>query len=131
MMSLHGSRTHNEWLGKAAARADDAASWTPSRLAAAAIVGAARLRYGSAAARSAWDTWQHDGAATASPNAGHPMAAMAGALGRRLEKRRHYVLGAAFPEPTAEDIGRAIDLTATAAAILLFVCTSAPLMSKR
>ena len=117
--SMYGYRGDTEWLGKAAARSDDLLNWLPSRLAAAAIVGAARLRLGSATAASALDTWQADAGATASPNAGQPMAAMAGALRRRLEKRDHYVLGERFPEPTAADIRRALDLTSTASWIAL------------
>lgn len=117
--SMFGYRGDNEWLGKAAARTDDALSWLPSRLAAAAIVAAARLRLGAAAAGRALATWRSYGGTTASPNAGRPMAAMAGALERRLEKRGHYVLGGEFSEPASDDVRRAVDLTATAAGIAL------------
>lgn len=115
--SMYGYRGENEWLGRAAAKTDDILSWVPSRLAAGAIVGAAMVRLGKAVALSALATWHRDAGKTASPNAGQPMAAMAGALQRRLEKPGHYVLGGSFPEPAADDIRRAIDLTATAAAI--------------
>ncbi len=36
---------------------------------------------------------KRDGKNTESPNAGYPMAALAGALGTRLEKIDHYSLG--------------------------------------
>src|SRR5205823_12487301 len=48
-----GYRGENEWLGKAAARADDALSWLPSRVSAAALVGAAGLVRGRRAGMSA------------------------------------------------------------------------------
>ena len=43
--------------------------------------------------RKAWRIWRRDHDRTESLNAGHPMAAMAGALGVRLEKPGHYALG--------------------------------------
>lgn len=129
--SMYGYRDQREWLGKAAAHTDVALNWVPSRLAAAALVGAARLRLGKASARSALETWRADAGSTASPNAGRPMAAMAGALQRRLEKPGYYVLGASFAEPSATDIGRAMDLTATAAAIALLVASGALLLTRR
>ena len=43
---------------------------------------------------------------TESPNAGWTMSAMAGALGRCLEKTDHYKLGAEFPPPASKDIVR-------------------------
>ena len=55
-------------------------------------------------ARRALEVWRHDRGRTASPNAGHPMAAMAGALGVRLEKRGDYLLGATLRPPVAADV---------------------------
>ncbi|MEM2933403.1 MAG: adenosylcobinamide-phosphate synthase CbiB [Methanocellales archaeon] len=52
-----------------------------------------------------------DGGKTASPNSGYPMAALAGALEVRLEKRNSeesYVLGGEFKLPLAGDIKRAV-----------------------
>jgi len=43
--------------------------------------------------RGAWRIWLRDHGRTESLNAGHPMAAMAGALGVRLEKPGNYFLG--------------------------------------
>ncbi len=48
------------------------------------------------------------------------MAAMAGALGRRLEKPGHYVLGKSFPDPDANDIRRAARLVEAASAMADF-----------
>jgi adenosylcobinamide-phosphate synthase len=129
--SMYGYRGGTEWLGKVAARSDDVLSWLPSRLAAATIVGAARLRQGPTAAASARAAWRHDAASTESPNAGRPMAAMAGALQRRLEKRGHYVLGADFPEPCPADVRRAIDLTAMAAVLAAVGLAAALVVARR
>lgn len=106
--SLWGYRDPaREWLGKAGARADDAANWLPARLSALVLVIAASL-FGTQ--RQAWRIWQRDARRTASPNAGHPMSAMAGALGVELEKIGHYQLGAGLALPKAADIPRAIGL---------------------
>ena len=88
--------------------------------AALASLAAASLLGGLPAGRSAARIWARDGSATSSPNAGRPMAAMAGAVNRRLEKPAHHVLGAEYPEPTAEDVRRAVR-TAGLAAVLLCV----------
>ena len=69
--------TH-EWLGKAPARLDDLANLIPARLSAALIVLAAALV--GEDPMVAWQVWRRDARETASPNAGHPMSAMAGAL---------------------------------------------------
>ena len=57
--------------------------------------------------QAAWNTALQDHTATASPNAGWPMAAMAGALRVRLEKIDHYVLGGEYRSPGASDIAAA------------------------
>jgi len=129
--SMYGYHGENEWLGKAAARTDDILSWLPSRIAAGAIVAAARVRLGPDAATAGVATWRRDARVTESSNAGNPMAVMAGALQRRLEKRDHYVLGAEFAEPDASDLRRAIDLTATAAGLTLAGFTAALVFGRR
>ena len=99
--------TH-EWLGKFPARLDDALNWIPARLSAVLILLAAWVLGEDSV--SAWHTWRRDAAKTASPNAGHPMSAMAGALGVELEKVGHYRLGAGKRQPAREDIARATRL---------------------
>ncbi|MGE0228526.1 MAG: adenosylcobinamide-phosphate synthase CbiB [Dehalococcoidia bacterium] len=94
-------------LGEGAARVDDALNLVPARATALAITAAAAFE---GSARRSWQTWRRDCRQTSSPNAGHPMAAMAGALGVRLEKRGAYTLGADFPPPSAADLGRALRL---------------------
>src|SRR5437762_920464 len=79
--------------------------WMPARVTGLLIVAAAALCRADAA--GAWRTLRRDGARTASPNAGWLMAALAGALGVRLEKAGHYVLNAEGAEPDALTIRRA------------------------
>jgi adenosylcobinamide-phosphate synthase len=92
-------------FGSAAARIDDAANLAPARLTALAIIASAAPE-GSGA--SALATWWRDRAGTPSPNAGQPMAAMAGATGTALTERGLYNLGAGFPPPTPADLRRGI-----------------------
>jgi len=110
MLGYHGEL---EWLGKASARLDDAASAGSARAAALAIALCAPLADGSAS--RAWRTARREHRRTASPNAGWPMAAMAGALDRRLEKTGHYVLHEEGMLPCWRDIARARRLTGAAA----------------
>jgi adenosylcobinamide-phosphate synthase len=88
MIGYHG---RYEYLGKAAARLDDLLNWIPARLTAAMLVLAGALR--GQDARRGLRVWWRDGARTESPNAGRPMATMAGLLGVRLDKPGHYQLG--------------------------------------
>jgi adenosylcobinamide-phosphate synthase len=86
-----GYRGRYEWLGKASARLDDLLNLVPARLTAALLLAAGAL----SGARTADGVriLRRDGAKTESPNAGRPMAAMAGLLGVELEKVDHYRLG--------------------------------------
>ena len=114
-----------EYLGRVTARLDDVLNFVPARLGAVTIVAAAAL-----AGRSATDAWRalrRDARRTASPNAGQTMAAMAGAIGARLEKRGHYELGSGPPA----DVGAidaalgvmrwAVALSVTAALLALWL----------
>jgi adenosylcobinamide-phosphate synthase len=105
-----------EYFGKVAARLDDVMNLVPARVAALAIVLAA-VASGAHAAR-AWRTMLDHHGRTASPNAGWTMAAMAGALGVRLEKPGHYLLGEGA-EPTAADISIAVRIMIVAALIAI------------
>ncbi len=106
-----------EWLGKCAARLDDGLNLVPSRLTAALMLSLGWLDGGQFA--PAWRVWWRDSLKTASPNAGHPMAAAAGVLGVELEKAGAYVLGAGQRLPRAADIGRAVRLLGLTVAGLL------------
>lgn len=88
MIGYHG---RYEWFGKTAARLDDLLNLAPARVTAALLLLAgAALGHD---ARRGWRVLHRDGGRTESPNAGWPMAAMAGLLGVVLEKRDHYRLG--------------------------------------
>ncbi len=123
--SMIGHRTprHNAY-GFAAAKLDDAVNWPAARLAAVWLVLAAGLSRG-ASATAAWRIMRRDARGHASPNAGWPEAAMAGALGIRLGGSRVYagrvVKDAAMGEGTqivnAEIIRRALRLYRTACAL--------------
>ncbi|HLH69318.1 MAG TPA: CobD/CbiB family cobalamin biosynthesis protein [Candidatus Dormibacteraeota bacterium] len=115
--AMYGYHGELEWLGKSAAHLDDLLNWLPSRAAALALLAAAALDLGPRAARQGLRTWRDDAARTESPNAGRPMAAMAGCLGRRLEKPGHYLLGERYPLPDASDLRRAARLTGLAAGL--------------
>ena len=104
--SMLGYRGRYEYLGKAAARLDDAVNLIPARLSALMLLASGTL--GQLSARRAWSTMLRDRGQTASPNAGLTMSAMAGLLGTRLEKPGHYRLGEGMREPNAEDIGTAV-----------------------
>lgn len=104
-----------EHFGKMAARLDDALNLVPARLAALAIVLAAALTAADAA--GAWRALVRDRGATASPNAGWTMSAIAGALDVTLEKRGAYRLGYGR-RPGVRDVGRSVIVVAAAAALL-------------
>jgi adenosylcobinamide-phosphate synthase len=105
-----------EHLGKAAARSDDLLNLAPARLTAALVAAAAQLvnRRGA----TAWRLARRDHERTASPNAGWPMAAMAGALDTTLAKRGHYTLGDGQRTPDAAMIGEARAVARTTVALL-------------
>lgn len=123
--SMIGYRGKYEYLGKAAARLDDLLNLIPARLTALLIIGLAPLYGGDRA--NAWQTWRKDARKTASPNAGHPMAAAAGALRVELEKPGHYKLGQPLEPVTPEVIKKAekmVWLVGICAAGLLGLCGS-------
>jgi adenosylcobinamide-phosphate synthase len=104
--SMLGYRdVEREWLGKFPARLDDVLNLIPARLTGLFIVVAAP--FCGASLMSAWKIMWRDSSATASPNAGVPMSAMAGALGVELEKVDHYHLGKRLRHPDVSDLIRA------------------------
>jgi adenosylcobinamide-phosphate synthase len=112
--AMIGYRGRYEYLGKAAARLDDVLNWIPARITAALLVVAGALTGRDAA--GGWRVLRRDGGRTASPNAGRPMAAMAGLLGVALDKPGHYRLGDG-PAPTAAAIAAAWRVVTVAAAL--------------
>ncbi len=115
--AMIGYRGDYEWFGKAAARLDDAVNFVPARLTALLLLLSGGLT-GHDVGRGI-SILRRDGALTESPNAGRPMATMAGLLGVRLEKKDHYALGDAERplDPTA--IGRSIRLLRTLGYVVL------------
>lgn len=107
-------------FGWAAARTDDLINFPPARLAGVLLVLVAGQRQGSA-----WRTMRRDARLHASPNAGWPEAAMAGALGVVLGGAARYdgVVAArpAFgdgPAPSVEDLERGLALYRRACVLL-------------
>jgi adenosylcobinamide-phosphate synthase len=107
----------HEWLGKPAARLDDALNWLPARLAAGLLAVATWLAEGRAAAANAWRTRCAQARNTASPNAGQTMATMAGALGVTLTKRGHYALAGGDAEITPDVLARGRRIVRVAAGL--------------
>jgi adenosylcobinamide-phosphate synthase len=115
--AMIGYRGRFEWLGKIAARLDDALNLVPARLTAGLLLLAGALR--GVRVREGMRVWWRDARNTESPNAGHPMAAMAGMLGVRLEKRGCYALGDATRALEPADVARAWRVVSAAAWIAL------------
>lgn len=101
-----------EDFGWGAARSDDVLGWIPARVTAAALALAAPTVGGSFG--SALRAVRSSAHLTASPNGGWPMAAAAGALDVRLEKRGEYALNPGGLPPTAERLEAAERLIAFA-----------------
>ncbi|GAC1542832.1 MAG: adenosylcobinamide-phosphate synthase CbiB [Myxococcales bacterium] len=120
-----GYHGETEWLGKAAARFDDLLNLVPARLTAALLVAASAIC--RASPLGALRVWWNDGSATESPNAGRPMAAMAGALGVQLEKIGHYRLGAPAPPPGPGEIAHSVAILVVARA-LAALCAAMPVI---
>jgi adenosylcobinamide-phosphate synthase len=102
-----------EWLGKAAARLDDLTNLLPARLTALLLL-VSGLLCGADVRRGA-RILLRDGRKTESPNAGRPMAALAGLLGVELEKVGHYRLGDPLEALGADTINAAWRVVALAA----------------
>ena len=115
-----------ERFGKAAARLDDLANLVPARLGATALaVGAALVgENGAGAARVAWAHHHR----TASPNAGWPMAAMAGALDVGLAKRGAYRLGEGALPSSPDAIRRARRVLGAAAGVAVVLLAGVALL---
>ncbi len=117
MWGYHGAYEH---LGKTAARVDDLVNLAPARLTGLLMIGAAALCGRDAA--GAWRVMWRDHGRTTSPNAGWPMAAMAGALGIELEKVEHYRVGAPAAPPSPAAIGQSVRLVYSVCALGAAAC---------
>ena len=115
--SMIGYRGRYEYLGKAAARLDDAVNLVPARVSALLLLAAGAM--GRLPVSRAWRSVRRDSSRTASPNAGVTISAVAGMLGTRLEKPGHYCIGEGMSEPEPGDIGKAIRIAERAALLAL------------
>jgi len=115
-------------FGQTAAKLDDIVNLPPSRLSALLIVASAYLTRG-ASASSAWKAMRRDASRHASPNAGYPEAAMAGALGFALGGPRSYEgaehdgawMGDGRSDLNAHDIHDALRLYTSADGLLIAI----------
>jgi len=127
--SMIGHRTErHQDFGRTAAQLDDIVNFPASRLSALLIVAASYLTKG-ASASGAWQAMWRDGSKHASPNAGYPEAAMAGALGLALAGPRAYDgaptdgawMGDGRREANAADIRAALELYGRADGLLIAI----------
>jgi len=117
MVGYHGEY---EYLGKFASRLDDVLNFVPARLTALLLVLATFLSRKDT--RSSWQVMLSDHANTESPNAGWPMAAVAGALNVQLEKVGHYKLGRANAHLIPETVDAALKLVLIAMLSWVVLC---------
>ena len=109
-----------EHFGKFAARLDDILNWLPARLGGLLLAAAAGLCHLNS--KNAFHTMFSQYRLTSSPNAGWTMAAAAGALEIKLEKKGDYKLEGGKRLPSAEDIRRSDQLVKTALLLCLLFC---------
>jgi len=125
--AMIGYRGRYEYLGKFAARLDDLLNLIPARLTAILLVSGAVVS-GSNGRQGLATAWR-DHRKAASPNAGWPMSAMAGALGVQLEKVGHYRLGDGLRPPRIGDIQRAERIVGAALGIGLLALAGGALIA--
>ncbi len=120
MVGYHGK---HEYLGKFAARLDDVLNFIPARISALLLVLAGLIT--GRGVRATWLTALKEQSRTESPNAGWPMAAVAGALGVQLEKKGYYKLGKAGTPLTTAAIDGSLRLAQIAALTWTIICFTA------
>jgi adenosylcobinamide-phosphate synthase len=113
-------------IGWMSARLDTAANYLPARLTALLMVVSARML--GTDWKNSLATMRRDHDKTLSPNAGYPMATMAGALRVRLEKVGHYALGDGRELATVYKCRQAISIMKLTT-LLFFLVFSLPAMS--
>ena len=111
------------WFG---ANCDNVLNYIPSRLTGITMVLASLLL--GYDWKNCYEIFKRDGKNTDSPNAGYPMAALAGALGTKLEKIEHYSLGTDHEEITLQKVRDAITLMKVTS-LLFFVIVSIPIIT--
>jgi adenosylcobinamide-phosphate synthase len=125
--SMIGYRTERyEYFGKAAARLDDFVNFVPARLTALALIGAAWIGRQFAYpfdGEAAWRIVRRDGHKHASPNAGYPEAALAGALGVQFGGASRY-FEKVIEKPTLGDARYPLTSFCIAYSLILLDCAS-------
>jgi adenosylcobinamide-phosphate synthase len=117
MVGYHGKY---EYLGKFACKLDDVLNFIPARLTAVLLALATFLsRRG---AQTSWQAVLSEHSKTESPNAGWPIAAMAGGLSVQLEKVGHYRVGKANARLVPETIDAALKLMLIAVLMWIIIC---------
>ncbi|MFC2040117.1 cobalamin biosynthesis protein [Chloroflexota bacterium] len=117
--AMIGYRGDNEYLGKASAVADDIINYIPARITAGIIILTAILKGGG---DKAWQTAKNEHRKTASPNAGWPIAAMAGALEVHLNKTGSYNIGEQYNLPDTGAIAKSVKTAWVSVVIWGVIC---------
>jgi adenosylcobinamide-phosphate synthase len=113
-------------IGWMSAKLDTAANYIPARITSILMVVAARIL--GADWKNSLNILLRDHGKTSSPNAGYPMATMAGALCVSLEKIGYYTLGDNQEPVTTEKCKKAISIMKLTA-VLFCIVVSAPITS--
>jgi adenosylcobinamide-phosphate synthase len=106
-------------IGWMSARLDTIANYVPARITAFLMVLSAKML--GADWKNSLQVLQRDHGKTFSPNAGYPMAAVAGALRIRLEKIGHYELGDSQEQATIEKCKTAVSIMKLTTLLLMLV----------
>ena len=117
MIGYHGEY---EYLGKFISRLDDVLNFIPARLTAMLLVLAAFISRQSG--KKSWQVAFREHTKTESPNAGWPMAAVAGALGVQLEKLGSYKLGRVNTPLVPQTINDSLKVVQIAMTMWVLVC---------
>lgn len=118
--AMVGYHSKYEYLGKFASKLDDVLNFIPARLTALLLTLATFLsRKG---AQTSWQAVLSEHSKTESPNAGWPIAAMAGGLSVQLEKVGYYRLGKANTRLVPETIDAALKLMLIAMLTWVMIC---------
>lgn len=113
-------------LGWFAATSDTVLNYIPSRLTGFVMIIASAILQNNW--KESYKIMIRDGKKTPSPNAGYPMAALAGALGTKFEKINHYKLGDGEITLTKEHVSSAISIMKLTS-ILFFGIVIIPIIS--
>ncbi len=109
-----------EWGGKLTAWLDDIFNWVPARLTGLIICLSAYLT--GEEGKNSFKIMLSAHQLTSSPNAGWTMAAMAGALNIRLEKKGDYLLDGGREERTLSKIDKAVKIVIGAMMLIVILC---------